>query len=117
MAQLVRRSLPCLHTIRLKTSPRGSASPCPTADHVGDHPGRVEMPPVFLDVLSMIALRPGQPEARSSGSVPSVPQCQAKAEALLGAVTAKPPPLSRSSQARTRAGAERSTPDYPRLMP
>jgi hypothetical protein len=41
------------------------------------------MPPVFLDVLSMIALRPGQPEARSSGSVPSVPQCQAKAEALL----------------------------------
>src|SRR4029450_3902709 len=29
---------PASTPIRLKTSPRDSASPCPAADHVGDHP-------------------------------------------------------------------------------
>src|SRR4029453_19051810 len=45
---------------------------------------RVHIPPIFLHVLAMIPLRPGQPErSLLQDRIASVPQHQAKAEPLL----------------------------------
>ena len=45
---------------------------------------RVQVPPVLLDVLAMIALRPGQPErALFEDRIPPVPQRQPQAQPLL----------------------------------
>ena len=45
---------------------------------------RVQVPPVFLDILAMIALRPGQPErALLEDRIPPVPQRQPQAQPLL----------------------------------